>query len=443
MEFWDRLLLHDARNLTSVIPANEPIVDVIITSPPYYDLKNYRVRNQIGYGQTKEQYLTDVETVLRNCFQVTKSTGSLWLVIDDYRDDGVLQLLPWELSQRATKVGWKLRDLIVWDKQHTIPWASKGHMRKVSEFILFFTKSDKYKYYINRIKVLDELSKWWVDFPERFNPKGKTPTNIWQIPIRTQGTWPLESKVNHHCPFPTALVARIIELTTNPGDLVMDPFAGSGIALAQAAAMRRHYIGFEVSKKYVQMFDNAVKDEVVREWQEMREWRRLHKTAREKFEQTVMKLRALKYTRQVTKPFLPDGKSRRRSNIKAIICTASIPKQFRRDKALRISVWIVADRLTQKHQKSLRQALDLQTYPPLSQFGVDAEIKLMTVATLRRKVQLLNRKFYLYPAYRPRKYIASYTLRQWLNGKLADSMPDMKVPMLANVAVDVAYALEY
>ena len=242
VELIDRLLPKDVRLLTKVLSTAEPCVDVIITSPPYWNLKDYKALNQIGYGQTKDEYLSDMRKVFNDCLAVTKPTGSLWLVVDTYREEGELRLLPFELAELARGAGWKLRDLIVWDKQYSVPWQAKGQMRNTVEFILFMTKSDAYKYYVERVKTLDELSKWWVDFPERFNPKGKTPTNVWSIPIRLRGTWRKPSKNEHYCSFPTALVARIVELTTDPGDVVLDPFAGSGVVLAQASAMERHYL---------------------------------------------------------------------------------------------------------------------------------------------------------------------------------------------------------
>jgi DNA modification methylase len=323
--FIDRLLPKDARLLTEVLPSTHPCVDIIITSPPYWNLKDYGATNQIGHGQTKGEYLADIEKVLSDCLAVTKSTGSLWLVVDTYRESRELQLLPLGLAERARQVGWRLRDLIVWDKQHSVPWQAGGQLRNISEFILFMTKSDGYKYYVDRIKTLDELSKWWVDFPERFNPKGKTPTNIWSIPMRPRGTWRKPSKLDHYCSFPTALVARIIELATDPGDLVMDPFAGSGVVLAQAAAMERHYIGFEINQEYVRMFEETVKDEVAADWEEIKVWRKSQEAARTDFEQTILKLRALKYARQVTRPFLRTITTEQRALIQAILCLASIP----------------------------------------------------------------------------------------------------------------------
>ena len=149
-------------------------VDLIITSPPYWDLKDYGgVEGQIGFGQPKEEYLDEILRIFQSCFEVSKNTGSLWLIADTYRRDGEVELLPLEFGQMAKSIGWKLRDVIVWDKQYSLPWHQKGQMRNATEYILFLTKTDDYKFYVERIKTLDEISKWWIDFPERFSPIGK------------------------------------------------------------------------------------------------------------------------------------------------------------------------------------------------------------------------------------------------------------------------------
>jgi DNA modification methylase len=102
----------DARELATVLP-KRAFVDVTITSPPYWNLKDYGSKKQIGYRQSKEQYLTDVGCVLAACHRVTKPTGSLWLVVDDYRDKGILRLLPWEVAECARAAGWVMRELII------------------------------------------------------------------------------------------------------------------------------------------------------------------------------------------------------------------------------------------------------------------------------------------------------------------------------------------
>jgi DNA modification methylase len=437
--FTNSLILHDARRLTEIITPARPCVSTTITSPPYWNLKDYGVKGQIGFGQDKEEYLNDVELVLKNTYRITKSTGSLWLVIDDYRQKGVLQLLPWEIAGRAQKAGWILRDIIIWDKQHSVPWHMRGQMRNVIEFILFFTKTNRYKYELNRIKALDDISKWWIDFPERFSPKGKTPTNIWSIPLRTQGVWRRLSKMDHHCPFPSALVARILELTTDPNDLVLDPFAGSGVVLAQAAAMGRSYVGFEINKKYVQMFHATVKKEVESEWEQLLEWRKKSAKANGYFEQTVMKLRALKYTRQVTKPFveLKDLK------VEAFVCVASIPKHYRKKEPLELKILIVVNHQHKKFNLALKKALERAAHAPLSQYEVAADVEIVTKTALSRKRDLMNKRFYLYPEYKPRRHMGANTLKSWLSQITAIREANQsKVPMFANTAVDVAWAFE-
>jgi len=443
MRFVDCLLPRDVRLLTGILSPTDPCVDVIITSPPYWNLKDYGAPNQVGHGQSKDEYLADMEKVLRDCLLVTKPTGSLWLVTATYRKDGELQLLPLELAECARQAGWKLRDLIVWDKQHSVPWHSKGQLRNISEFILFMTKSNEYKYYVERIKTLDEISKWWVDFPERFNPKGKTPTNIWSIPMRPRGTWRKPSKLDHYCSFPTALVARIIELTTNLGDLVMDPFAGSGVVLAQAAAMGRHYVGFEINEEYIRMFQETVKDEVADEWEEIKAWRKSQVDAQVDFEQTIMKLRALKYTRQVTKPFLEALKPERQFMVRAVLCVALIPNEYQYGHPFDVKVLIVVDQRLSEFEAALKIAEARARRPPLTQYGIRSDIQIATYPDLKQWPDLLNQTLYLYPKYKPRSYSVSDLLQNWLeNGRLETLAEGAKVPMLANVAVDVAWVLD-
>lgn len=443
MDFIDKLLLNDARHLTEVLPLAHPCVDTTITSPPYWNLKDYGTTNQIGHGQSKGEYLADIEKVLGDCLAVTKSTGSLWLVVDTYREGRELQLLPLELAERARQVGWRLRDLVVWDKQHGVPWQAGGQLRNISEFILFMTKSDSYKYYVDRIKTLDELSRWWVDFPERFNPKGKTPTNIWSIPMRPRGTWRKPSKLDHSCSLPTALVARIIELATDPGDLVMDPFAGSGVVLAQAAAMERHYVGFEINQEYVQMLEETVKDEVAADWEEIKAWRKGQGAARIDFEQTILKLRALKYTRQVTRPFLGAINAEQRALIRAILCLASIPEVYLRGRPFDVRVLVLVGQKLREYETALEVAKSRAAQPPLTQYGIRSDILITTYSDLQSQIELLDSTFFLYPKHRPRKYTASSSLRGWFEQGLLEKLAEKhRVPMLANIAVDVAWVLE-
>jgi DNA modification methylase len=442
--FEDKLFLMDARQLSDVFGSNTRVIDVTITSPPYWHLKDYDAKNQIGFGQTKAEYLLDVRKVLKKCLRVTKDTGSLWLVVDDFRKNGILQILPWEIAECARKAGWKLRDLIIWDKQHTLPWHVRGQMRSSSEFILFMSKTENYKFEIDRIKMLDEISKWWIEFPERFNPKGKTPTNIWSIPVRTQGMWRSRlSKISHHCPFPTALVARIVELTTNPGDMVMDPFAGSGIVLAQAAAMGRHFVGFEINRKYIRMFQDTVRREVSAEWIAMQHWRESQKKVAARFESTILKLRALKYARQVTKPFLENAMRNGKVRVKGILCLADLPQQFTRNHPFLVKISVIVDARADKFERALRKSRARTLQAPISHYGIKSDIEVVTSSAIKRRKSLGETRLYCYREYKPKKYSSKGTLRELFGDiHLSAISNGTKIPLLSNIRVDVAWAAE-
>lgn len=442
---YNKLSLGDARQLDVFFPYKDPMVDLILTSPPYWDMKEYgKIPNQIGYGQSREEYLHDLKIVLEGCFRITKDTGLLWLIADTFRRDGNLELLPFDLGLLAKSVGWRLRNLIIWDKQYCLPWHQKGQMRNTSEFILMFSKSDNYKFYIDRIKDVDEISRWWVDFPERFNPKGKTPTNIWHFPIRRRGTWPDPSIINHFCPFPTGLVARIIELTTDPGDFVFDPFAGSGIVLAQAAQMNRVFFGLEVNPDYILIYENSVKKAVAEEWKEIKKQRQSFEGATRDFEQTIMRLRALKYSRQAIKAFVESLQSSELSKVLCAICLADIPSNFDRANKIKIEIWFIGEKNHMFMRKGLVITEKRLSRAPLSHFGISSTLASGNLNKFLKTREHLNRKkFFLYPNQRIREFSSADVLVNWFqDNKILKSRNGNLLPLLSNLEVNVSWAVD-
>mgnify|MGYP005877135721 CR=1 FL=1 len=244
---------YDARDISKLI--DNPIIDVTITSPPYFDMKDYGYTEQIGFGQNYENYLEDLRKVFEGVYACTKNTGSLWVIIDTFRRAGSVVPLPFDFANKIAPIGWKLQEIIIWGKDKTVPWAHNGQMRNLFEYILVFSKTDNYKFFIDKVRQYDSLKKWWVKYPERYNPKGKTPEAIWNFPIPVQGSWG-ENYIRHFCPLPEELIAQILKLTTEEEDLVLDPFAGSGAVLAKADNMKRKFIGTELNPLYIQMFQN-------------------------------------------------------------------------------------------------------------------------------------------------------------------------------------------
>lgn len=375
----------DARNLDERLP--ESVVDVTITSPPYYDLKNYGHPEQIGYGQTYDTYLDDLEEVFRKVNKVTKPTGSLWVVIDMFKKDGEVVPLPFDFVHRIKRVGWKLQEVIIWEKDRTVPWAHTGQMRNAFEYILVFSKSKKPKFHLERVKDTESLKHWWIRYPERYNPKGKSPTSIWTFDIPTQGSWG-KGYIRHFCPLPEALISRILRITTDENDLVLDPFAGSGAVLSLAASMNRNYVGFELNPEYIEMFQkyNAA---TLKEKRLGYEKSKKPNRTTDDFTKTILDLRSLKFARIL---FQHTSKLARNPIYKIFVeeddqATEKPHKLVRRNYHL-----FVGESISDEEKDAI---IGLTSSPPLSKYGIDPKIIFYKdLPSFTRKLR--NQTLYLY-----------------------------------------------
>lgn len=287
----------DARTISETIKSDIQIATTI-TSPPYYDMKDYDSENQVGFGQTYEDYLADLQSIFKKILGITKSDGSLWIIIDTFKRNNQVVTLPFDLSNKLKETGWLLQDVIIWKKDKTVPWSSNGFMQRKFEYILFFTKSSKFKSNRDKVRVYDtsHLKRWWVKYPERYNPKGKALDEVWDFPIPTQGSWG-DKYIRHFCPLPKDMVATMIQLSTDENDIVLDPFAGSGTVLSQSAYMKRKYVGFELNNEYIKMFKAYLKSTLLTSSKEYE----LSKQTRSQngFEKTILNLRSLKYAKNL------------------------------------------------------------------------------------------------------------------------------------------------
>lgn len=292
--------VREFREILQSYGCSEEFIDVTITSPPYHDLKTYGYENQIGYGQEFPDYLAALERIFKDILDLTTSTGSLWLIVDTFSRGKKLVQLPFKLAERLKKIGWILVDMNIWKKDKTLPWRKEGQLRNIFEYILFFAKSSSFKFYADRIRVPDisQLKEWWVKYPERYNPKGALPTNVWEYPIPTQGSWSNKS-LRHSNPLPPKMVERILLLTTDDRDVVLDPFAGSGTVLAVADFMDRRWFGFEMSKEFCNMFDKDFLKEVREELFINKKREDELKALRSSFEEKIKNLRLVKFPKSL------------------------------------------------------------------------------------------------------------------------------------------------
>ncbi|VBB46012.1 DNA (Cytosine-5-)-methyltransferase [uncultured Paludibacter sp.] len=351
----------DARDILKIIPDNIEITTTI-TSPPYFDMKDYNSENQIGYGQSYENYLNDIKIVFEGVFKRTKKNGTLWVIIDTFKRNNQVVTLPFDVSNKLKDIGWLLQDIIIWKKDKTVPWSTNGFMQRKFEYILFFSKTPKYKSNKDIVRVYntDHLKRWWVKYPERYNPKGKALDEIWEFPIPIQGSWG-KKYIRHFCPLPESMVATMIQISSNEDDIVFDPFAGSGTVLTQSAYMKRKYLGMELNSEYVKMFENYL-DQT---YEEKRNEYELYKEnlGQDQFELNIINLRALKYARVLVSKIEKDFKLQ---NFKILVTINGDSKKENKLKEVEYNIIGLTEspQITDYLNKTIIK-------PPLSKFGVD------------------------------------------------------------------------
>lgn len=290
-------IISDSRNVKKIFQVNAiEEVDCIITSPPYYGIKNYANKeNQIGINQSYNEYLKDVSHILNQCYSIAKSDATLWLVLDSIKTKGYITTLPFDIAhelKNSKEQTWKFKEIIIWDKRKNTPWHSHGRLKNRFEYILFFVKGKRFKFYIDRIRELGEYKKWWKTYPERYNPRGIAPSNIWEIAIPIRG-WGQKYQ-EHYCSFPFSLVERILLLSSDENDLVLDPFAGTGTVLAISEQMNRRSFGIDINIEYKKLFEEKVITGAKQYWEKRNKKKEKEKKREEEFKINNIKLRSIK-----------------------------------------------------------------------------------------------------------------------------------------------------
>lgn len=402
----------DARKINNIV--SEPVVDVTITSPPYFDMKDYGSDNQIGYGQKYDEYLKDLKLVFDQVYKITKETGTLWVIIDVFRRDGEVVPLPFDFSNKIKEVGWKLQEVIIWGKDRTVPWAHKGQMRSMFEYVLMFSKNKDYHFNIDKVRDFQSLKKWWVKYPERYNPRGKTPDAIWNFDIPTQGSWG-SGYIKHFCPLPEDMIAQILKITTNEGDVVLDCFSGSGAVLSKADNMKRRYIGFELNEDYINMFDNYLKETGIEKRKEY-ELEEKGTMKQDSFEKLILDLRALKFARVLLKKLIENNCK----SVAKIYVERISSKPISINNLALIKYLLLIDSSEEKRIVE-KYISEIVKKPPLSKFGIEAKF-ILTKSITEFKKHLNSENLYVYTIRSTHKFKKQISIDNILLQKPNDSI---------------------
>jgi DNA modification methylase len=238
----------------------EPFADLIFADPPFnigYKYDKYHDKKESA------NYIAWTKNWMAACKRVLKSNGSFYIAIgDDYAAN---------VKIIADEIGLMLRNWIIW--HYTFGQQTKNKFARAHTHIFYFVNDDKhFTFNDDAVRIISDRQKIYKD--KRANPNGKMPDDVWDEYPRLCGTF--DERINFPCQMPESLLARIIRVSSNQGDWVLDPFSGSGTTVAVADKLKRNFTGIEISSKYVkestarlrQSEGSAIEGEEVRKWNE-------------------------------------------------------------------------------------------------------------------------------------------------------------------------------
>ena len=230
-------------------------VQCVVTSPPYWDLKNYNVDGQIGYKESYEEYHSRLEIVWKECYRVLKNDGSFWINVHSKMHNSETYLIPLDIIKSLNKIGFFLKDILIWHKSSGIPSGEKRFGQHF-EYILFFVK-DK-----NNFKFRKESLDSIIDYKiENLTSIG----DVWNIKKKAGN---IGKDVPHPATFPVEMIRRIIKVSTDKTDVVLDPFLGSGTTTLAAIELHRSSVGYELNEKdYKPLIEKVISKKWILEFQ--------------------------------------------------------------------------------------------------------------------------------------------------------------------------------
>ncbi|MFX0113439.1 MAG: DNA-methyltransferase [Candidatus Hodarchaeota archaeon] len=245
-------------------------VQLVVTSPPYWNIKDYGDPAQIGFGQSYETFIQSLNSIWGKCVHVLKPNGKIAVIVQPIpvssKETGlgrssILDIMT-NVHLFMKELGMDLSNIFIWDKRKynnqrifgSYPYPPNFFSHLSFEFIYVFRKPGKTE---SRSKELKETSKLsmqeWSSWC--FN-------SIWDIPPKIKINSRGANILGHIAPFPEEIPYRLIRLFTFTGDVVLDPFLGSGTTLQVCRITKRQGIGFEIVRDY----EDLIKKRIIEEW---------------------------------------------------------------------------------------------------------------------------------------------------------------------------------
>jgi len=305
--------IHNIDALEGLKQLPDQSVQCVVTSPPYWGLRNYKVEGQLGLEKTPDEYVQNLVNVFNEVWRVLKDDGTVWLNIGDtyssYKDQSVrnqtvaghsrdepahglasnrngavlkqcglkhkeLVGIPWRVAFALQKAGWYLRSDIIWAKAISfcdkyvgscMPESVRDRPTRSHEYIFLLTKQPYYFYDKEAIKE-DGV---WPAGTKAAKGSGKREGNrreeayaVYNGKRNPRSVWAIQTKPYkeaHFATFPEKLIEPMIKAGTKSDDVILDPFMGSGTSAVVAKKLNRNFIGFELNKDYCKIAQNRLK----------------------------------------------------------------------------------------------------------------------------------------------------------------------------------------
>lgn len=270
MDWLNKVHFGDCRDSMRAMITAGVRVNCIVTSPPYWGLRDYGHPGQLGLEKTPEEYVANMVAVFREVRRVLRDDGTLWLNLgDSYAKDKTKTLvgIPWRVAFALMSEGWLLISEIVWVKTKLAPAGGSRRPIRAHEQVFMLVKQASYYYDADAIR--EPLSPASVKrhnyqytkirqradrldgnrvAPLDENPKGRHKWSVWPV-------CPSGFKGAHFATFPPDLIEPCILAGCPVGGIVLDPFMGSGTTAQVAQALGRQWIGCELNEDYKPLQD--------------------------------------------------------------------------------------------------------------------------------------------------------------------------------------------
>ena len=248
----------------------------IVTSPPYFAMRNYgNGENELGLEKDREDYMNNLINIFTECRRVLKDDGSLMVNINEKVENGSYQGVVHEFVFKMLKNGWRLNDEILWLKNNPVYTGGKRTVRS-HEYIFHFVKSDATDFFYNEalVEKFYDGDQSYIYGDGKKLPKflsGMDFTKGARIKTNVANTGELRKQcgtegfyLSHSATFPADVPGLLVLLTSKEGDLVIDPFNGTGTTGEVCKVLGRSYVGYDLNPEFIMATEVRMKNTVLR-----------------------------------------------------------------------------------------------------------------------------------------------------------------------------------